>query len=98
MVSNRLKELRENNKYTQKDIANILGMRQQQYSRYEVGSREIPLDKLIVLSELYNTSLDYILNRTNQIKPYTRIIPKQTNFNKLEQRIFMPLNKREKAQ
>ena len=61
----RLKDLREDNDYTQKYIAKILQMDQRQYSRYELGKYEIPLECLIKLSKLYNVSLDYIVGLTD---------------------------------
>lgn len=65
MYLKRLKDLREDNDYTQTYIAKILNMKQQQYSRYETGEFEIPLECLIVLAKLYNVSTDYILNLTD---------------------------------
>lgn len=64
-MKTRLKELRTNNKLSQSHIASILGLKQQQYSRYETGLRDIPLDKLIKLADYYNTSVDYILGRND---------------------------------
>lgn len=61
----RLKNLREDNDYTQTDIAKILFITQQQYSLYEKGYREIPTSALITLADLYNTSVDYILGRSD---------------------------------
>lgn len=61
----RLKDLREDNDMTQKQIADYLNMKQPQYNRYEKGYRDIPSDVLIALADLYNTSTDYILERTN---------------------------------
>ena len=61
----RLKELREENKYTQKYIADILNIRQNTYSQYENEKREIPIRALIVLAKLYDVSVDYILELTD---------------------------------
>ncbi len=61
----RLKELREDNDLTQKEVADYLQMKQPQYSRYETGQRDIPTDVLIRLAKLYKTSVDYILGITN---------------------------------
>ena len=61
----RLKSLREDNDYTKTDIAKILFITQQQYSLYEKGYREIPTSALITLADLYNTSVDYILGRSD---------------------------------
>lgn len=66
----RLKDLREDKDMSQKQIAKILKITQQQYSLYETGIRLIPIDKLCILANFYNTSTDYILGRTNNKKPY----------------------------
>ena len=70
---NRLKDLREDKDLLQKDIAKVLNTTQQQYSKYELGIRMVPMDKLEQLSIFYNTSVDYIMGLTNEIKPYPRI-------------------------
>lgn len=61
----RLKDLREDHDLTQLQVANYLGMKQPQYSRYERGLRDVPTDVLIQLAHLYRTSTDYILGLTN---------------------------------
>lgn len=61
----RLKDLREDNDYKQSDIAKILSMTQQQYSKIEKGITEITADRLIKLSLLYNVSIDYLVGLTN---------------------------------
>ena len=66
----RLKDLREDNDLMQKEVAAILGIDQRVYSNYEIGKREIPTRFLIKLADFYNTSVDYILGRTNIIIPY----------------------------
>lgn len=68
----RLKDLREDHDYSQQFVAEYLGMKQPQYSRYERGLRDVPTDVLIRLARLYETSTDYILNLTNNPKPYTQ--------------------------
>ena len=57
----RLKELRIKNGYTQEQIAFILHTRQEQYSKYESGKRELPIKHLVALCCLYRVSADYIL-------------------------------------
>lgn len=57
----RIRELREDNDLTQKQVAGELNCSQQVYSNYELGQRDIPTDILIKLSRLYNVSVDYIL-------------------------------------
>ncbi len=68
----RIRDLREDNDKTQQEVATYLSMKQPQYHRYESGLRDIPSDVLIALAEYYNTSTDYILGRTNEIKPYKK--------------------------
>lgn len=64
----RLKDLREDRDMSQQQVADYLGMKQPQYSRYERGLRDIPTDVLIRLAKLYNTSTDYILGLSNHSK------------------------------
>ena len=61
----RIREMREDHDMTQSEVAAFLGMKQPQYFRYEQGYRDIPTDILIRLAELYQTSVDYLLGRTN---------------------------------
>ncbi len=68
----RIKDLREDKDLSQKDIAKILNMSQTGYSKYEVGTNDIPTKILISLSVFYNTSVDYILGLTDNPKPYKR--------------------------
>lgn len=71
---NRLRDLREEKDLYQKDIAKILNMSQTGYSKYEVGTNDIPTFVLKKLADYYNTSIDYILYRTDNRKPYTKSI------------------------
>ena len=64
----RLRDLREDHDLTQRQLASILGLTQPQYFRYEQGYRDLPTDILIRLADLYNTSTDYILERTDNPK------------------------------
>ena len=68
----RLRDLREDHDLSQQYVADYLKMKQPQYSRYERGLRDIPTDILIRLAKLYNTSTDYLLGLTNEIKPYKK--------------------------
>ncbi|MBE6651627.1 MAG: helix-turn-helix transcriptional regulator [Ruminococcaceae bacterium] len=61
----RIRDLREDNDMTQKQVAAILNCSQQVYSNYELGQRDIPTDILIKLSKLYHVSTDYILEVSN---------------------------------
>lgn len=72
MKFKRLKDLREDHDKLQKDIAKILDISQQYYSEYEQGKRTITTEHLIKLAIYYNTNIDYIVNLTDEIKPYKR--------------------------
>ena len=60
-INLRLKELRLENNFTQQYIANVLNIKQNTYSQYESGLRQLPLEILVELSKFYNVSTDYIL-------------------------------------
>lgn len=66
----RLKELREDSDIKQKEIAKYLNIRQNTYSQYENGQRQLPIEMLIALAKFYKTSTDYILGLTDERKPY----------------------------
>ena len=66
----RLKDLREDGDITQKTLAEYLHVRQNTYSQYENGQRQIPIDLLISLADYYQTSVDYLLNLTDEPRPY----------------------------
>ena len=68
----RIKELREDNDLTQRQLAEYLHIRQNTYSQYENGQRQIPIDALIAIAKFYNTSTDYILGLTSKKKPYKK--------------------------
>ena len=72
----RLKDIREDNDLLQKDVAKILNVTQQTYSRYESGEISIDKNSLIKLANYYNTSIDYLLCLTDERKPYPRSILK----------------------
>lgn len=65
----RLKDLREDNDFVQKEVAAYLGIDQRVYSTYETGKREIPVRYVTALTDLYKTTTDYILGRTDSPKP-----------------------------
>lgn len=67
----RIKELREEEGLKQTELANMLNIKQNTYSQYETGAREIPIEILIKLSKIYGVSTDYILELTDIQEPYT---------------------------
>ncbi|MBQ7907246.1 MAG: helix-turn-helix transcriptional regulator [Clostridia bacterium] len=69
----RLRDLREDKDKSQADIALLLGMKQQQYARYESGAQEIPLHHVIKLARFYNVTVDYIVGLIQFPEPLDRI-------------------------
>ena len=65
----RLKDLREDHDLTQAQVAEIIGTSQQHYGKYENGRIMIPFDRMLILAEYYNVSLDYIAGYTNTPNP-----------------------------
>lgn len=68
----RLRDLREDHDITQKELADYLHVRQNTYSQYETGLRQLPLEALIRLADYFETSTDYILGLTDVSRPYPR--------------------------
>ena len=69
----RIRDLRVDRDLLQKDIAEYLQCTQVCYSHYEIGKRDIPTDVLIKLADFYGTSIDYLLSRTDEKKPYPHL-------------------------
>ncbi len=61
----RIRDLREDRDLSQKKVAEMLGMSQTGYSKYETGENDIPTSILIKLSSFYNVSIDYLLGQTD---------------------------------
>ena len=70
MFFQRLEYLRIDADKTQEEIAKVLNCRREVYRRYEKGIFEIPVWALIRLADYYNTSTDYILGSTDEMRPY----------------------------
>lgn len=68
MYLQRLRDMREDFDMNQTQIADMLGIQQTVYSRYERGARTIPLEHLLKLADFYNVSLDFLTGRTNDMK------------------------------
>jgi transcriptional regulator with XRE-family HTH domain len=66
----RIRELREDRKLNQTQVAKMLGMSQTGYSKYETGENDIPTTILIKLAQFYDTSTDYILGLTDFTEKY----------------------------
>lgn len=69
MYFRRLADTRIDKDLKQKEVAAVLGMHPDVYSRYERGLREIPVWALIKLADYYRTSTDYLLGRTDDPAP-----------------------------
>lgn len=68
----RIRNLREDRDFTQKQIAELLSVAQTTYSDYELGKLNIPTPTLVKLALLLETSIDYLLELTDEPKPYPR--------------------------
>ncbi len=73
-MKTRIKNLREDNDLTQKQLSKILNISQVAYSYYELNKRNIPLELLSILADFYDTSIDYLLYRTDEVVPYPKKI------------------------
>lgn len=62
----RIRNLREDNDYTQSYIESILNVCQRTYADYELGKTRIPVDSLIMLAKIYDVSMDYICGLTDK--------------------------------
>ncbi len=68
----RIREIREKNSLTQKNVADLLHIGQRTYSDYETGKTRIPIDSLLLLANYYNTSVDYISGASDINTGYPR--------------------------
>ncbi|MBQ9211196.1 MAG: helix-turn-helix transcriptional regulator [Clostridia bacterium] len=68
----RLRDLREDYDMTQTTLADLLHVKQNTYSQYENGQRQIPIEVLIQLASIFKTSTDYLLGITDDPRPYPR--------------------------
>lgn len=66
----RIRDLREDKDLRQREMAAVLHCSQVTYSRYELGTRDIPTQTLIDLARFHNTSIDYLLGLTDERRPY----------------------------
>lgn len=64
MIYENIRNLREDNDKTQKELADYLNIKQTTYSKYELGKINIPVEVFIKLADFYNVSVDYLLGRT----------------------------------
>ena len=69
MKFQRIQDLRIDSDLSQKKIGEILHISQRSYSHYETGSRNIPIEMLMRLADYYDTTIDYLVGRTDNKEP-----------------------------
>lgn len=79
MIGKRLRKIRRENNYKQKDVAKLLNISYKTYSNYETESDTIPIDKLYKFCNIFNVRIDYICSLTN-IKYLDIKIDKELDF------------------
>ncbi|WP_444642680.1 helix-turn-helix domain-containing protein [Caproiciproducens sp. R1] len=72
LIYNKIRELREDRDWTQQHVADLLFINRRTYSAYENGVNAISPEILMKLSEIYQTSVDYLLGLTDEKKPYPK--------------------------
>lgn len=72
MIYKRIRDLREDAELTQTYVGKAINVTQRNYSYYENGERMIPPQVLCALADFYGVSVDYILNRTDERRPYPK--------------------------
>ena len=65
----RIRELRREQGYSQRELANILGLERSSYAYYELGRVQISIDVLCALTQLYGVTADYILALSDEKQP-----------------------------
>lgn len=75
MKFQRIQDLRTDADLSQRELSEILHISQRSYSHYETGSRSIPIEMLIRLANYYDTSIDYLVGRTDRKKWSNKEIP-----------------------
>ena len=65
-----IRNLREDRDLRQRQLAEVLHVSQNTYSQYETGVIELTAEKLVLLADFYDVSVDYLLGRTEIMKPY----------------------------
>lgn len=68
----RIRNMREDKDMTQRQVSEYLSIHQTTYSDYELGNLNIPVQVLDKMADLFGTSIDYLVNRTDEKKPYPR--------------------------
>lgn len=66
----RIRHLREDNDFTQQQIADMLFINRRTYAAYENGVNSMTPETLCKIADIYGTSVDYLLERTDIFSPY----------------------------
>lgn len=72
MKYERIRNLREDMDLTQQNMADKLFINRRTYSSYEIGVRSIPIEILSSIADIFETSTDYLIERTNVKEPYPK--------------------------
>ncbi len=72
MIYERIKNLREDKYIKQRELAEYLNVSQNTYSQYENGVISLNAETLVKLAKFYDTSIDYLLELTDERRPYKR--------------------------
>ena len=67
-----MRALREDRDLSQKEVAELLQIHQTTYSDYELGNVNIPVEALKQLADFYQTSIDYLVDHTDDPRPYPK--------------------------
>jgi len=72
MINLKIRDLREDNDWTQQYMADLLFIKRNTYGSYENGVNQPPLDILVKIADIHNTSVDFLLGITDVKEPYQR--------------------------
>ena len=67
MTFSRIRDLREDRDLNQETMAEMLGVRQTTYSKYELGKINVPVEMLIKIADFYDVTLDYLVGRSDEM-------------------------------
>ena len=87
MISQRLKELRKLRQMAQADVAARISVSRQAYAMYESGRREPSLECLVRMADVFNVSIDYLLERTGSRRPYPALSEEDLSLVRLFQQL-----------